>query len=159
MKKLGGEVRVIAVGRIRKSHWEAAQDDYVGRIGRYTKFRLVEVKDAVGKGMDDATAIQKEGEKLLKASHFASRRIALTPIGIQMTSPELGDYLQRQIQIYGKLAFLIGGPLGFSEEVLTQCEEQISLSSFTFPHELARVIWLEQLYRACTILGNEPYHK
>jgi len=67
--------------------------------------------------------------------------------------------LQRQIQIYGQLAFLIGGPMGFSDEVLTQCDEQLSLSPLTFPHELARVMLLEQLYRACTILGNEPYHK
>jgi 23S rRNA (pseudouridine1915-N3)-methyltransferase len=76
-----------------------------------------------------------------------------------MSSPRLAEYLQRQVQLYGRVAFLIGGPLGFSDDVLVECDEQLSLSPFTFPHELARVILLEQIYRACTIINNEQYHK
>ena len=159
MTRLSGHITVIAVGKIRKSHWETAQDDYVKRIERYTDFELIELKDVVGRGLPDAVAMQKEGELLLKAAQSASRKIALTDTGRQMSSPRLAKYLQRQVQLYGRIAFLIGGPLGFSDEVLVACDEQLSLSSFTFPHELARVILLEQIYRACTLINNEQYHK
>jgi 23S rRNA (pseudouridine1915-N3)-methyltransferase len=74
-------------------------------------------------------------------------------------SPELADLLQKEVMAYGRLAFLIGGPYGFSDEVLTACHLQLSLSSLTFPHELARIVLLEQLYRACSILNGEKYHK
>lgn len=159
MPRLIGQITVIAVGKIRKSHWEAAQDDYCKRIKRYTDFELIEIKDVVGRGKPDAVAMQKEGQRLLKAAQSASRKIALTERGRQMSSPRLAKYLQRQIQLYGRIAFLIGGPLGFSDDVLVACDEQLSLSPLTFPHELARVILLEQLYRACTIINNEQYHK
>lgn len=159
MGRLSGQIWVTAVGKIRKSHWQSAQDDYTERLKRYTQFKLVEVKDAVGKGLPDAAAMQKEGERLLKAAKDANRLIALTPMGVQHTSEELAEYLERQVRVYGRLAFLIGGPLGFSDDVLVQCHDQLSLSTLTFPHELARIMLLEQLYRACTILNNEPYHK
>ena len=159
MTRLSGHITVIAVGKIRKSHWEAAQDDYVKRIEHYTDFELIELKDVVGRGLPDAVAVQKEGELLLKAAQSASRKIALTDTGRQMSSPRLAKYLQRQVQLYGRIAFLIGGPLGFSDDVLGACDEQLSLSPMTFPHELARVILLEQIYRACTIINNEQYHK
>ena len=159
MFRLSGSISIVAVGKIRKSHWEAAQADYAKRLQRYTQFKLVEVKDAVGKGLPDAAAMQKEGERLLKAAKDAHRLIALTPVGVQLTSEALAEYLERQVRVYGRLAFLIGGPLGFSDDVLVQCHEQLALSTLTFPHELARIILLEQLYRACTILNKEPYHK
>lgn len=159
MNRLSGHITVIAVGKIKKSHWKTAQDDYIERIKRYTDFELIELKDVVGRGQPDAVAMQKEGELLLKAAQSASRKIALTDTGRQMSSPRLARYLQRQVQLYGRVAFLIGGPLGFSDDVLVACDEQLSLSTFTFPHELARVILLEQIYRACTIINNEQYHK
>ncbi|MFQ5422013.1 MAG: 23S rRNA (pseudouridine(1915)-N(3))-methyltransferase RlmH, partial [Anaerolineae bacterium] len=115
--------------------------------------------DAVGKGLPDAAAMQKEGERLLKAAKGANRLIALTPVGVQLTSEELAEYLERQVRVYGRVAFLVGGPLGFSDEVLVQCHEQLALSTLTLPHELARIVLLEQIYRACTILNNEQYHK
>lgn len=159
MAKLGGRITVTAVGKLRQKHWRTAQEEYVRRLPHYTKFELIEVKDVVGKGFPDEVAMQKEGEALLKATEGATRRIALTPNGVQWDSLKMAECLQYKIQVYGNIAFLIGGPLGFSEEVLLQCEEQFSLSPLTFPHELARVMLLEQLYRACTILSNEPYHK
>ncbi|MCP4424107.1 MAG: 23S rRNA (pseudouridine(1915)-N(3))-methyltransferase RlmH [Chloroflexi bacterium] len=154
-----GHITVAAVGKIRKSHWKTALDDYEKRLRRYTDFKLVEVKDAVGRGGPEATAVAKEGEALLRAAKGARRLIALTENGRQMDSPRLARYLMRQVQLYGRIAFLIAGPLGFSDDVLIQCDEQLSLSPMTFPHELARVILLEQLYRACTILNGEKYHK
>lgn len=159
MPRLSGYISVVAVGKLREPHWKSAQEDYCKRLRRYTNFELKEVKDVVGRGTPDRVAKQKEGESLLKTAASASRKIALTAAGRPMDSPRLADYLQRQVQLYGRIAFLIGGPLGLSEDVLAECHEQLSLSPLTFPHEMARVILLEQLYRACTILNGEKYHK
>ena len=159
MPRLGGRLLVAAVGKIKEKHWQAAQTDYVKRLNRYTDFQLVEVKDAVGRNVPEAVARQREGEQLLPAAGDMNQLIALTPEGQQMSSLELADFLQKEVVAYGRLAFLIGGPFGFSDEVLTSCHLQLSLSPLTFPHEMARIILLEQLYRACTILNNEKYHK
>lgn len=159
MPRLGGHISVIAVGKIRKPHWKIAQEDYNLRIKRYTDFALVEIKDSVGRGQPDDVAKQKEGEQLLKAAGSAHRKIALTETGRPMDSERFAEYLQRQVQLYGRVTFLIGGPVGFSDDVLIECDEQLSLSPMTFPHELARVILLEQIYRACTLINNEQYHK
>ncbi len=159
MPRLSGHITVIAIGKLRQSFWKLAQKDYQKRLEYYTDFTIIEIKDKVGTGLPDDVALKKEGELLLKAAESANRKIALTPIGIQMSSIQLATYIQRQIQLYGHLAFLIGGPLGFSDNVLTECHEQISLSSLTFPHEMARIIFLEQLYRVATIINEENYHK
>lgn len=159
MPRQPGHLSVVAVGKIRRSHWKSAQDDYLGRLRRYVKVELVEVRDVVGRGQPDAVAMQQEGEQLLQAAESAHRRIALTPRGKHMTSRQFARFLRQQIEIYGRLAFIIGGPLGLSDEVLAACEDQLSLSALTFPHELARVVLLEQLYRAFTIIHHENYHK
>jgi 23S rRNA (pseudouridine1915-N3)-methyltransferase len=159
MGRLGGRLLVAAVGKIKEKHWQAAQADYVKRLNRYTDFQLVEVKDAMGRTVPEAVARQREGEQLLQAVGDMHRLIALSPEGKQMSSPELAEFLQKEVVTYGRLAFFIGGPLGFSDEVLTTCHLQLSLSLLTFPHEMARIILLEQLYRACTILSGEKYHK
>lgn len=159
MKRLGGQILIAAVGRLKTPHWEAAQDDYLGRLGRYTAARLVEVKDAVGRGEPDRVAADREGRLLLEASEGAGRRIALHRTGRRLDSPGLARFLERQVEVYGKLALLIGGPVGLSTEVLAASAEKLSLSGLTLPHELARVLLLEQLYRVATILGGEKYHK
>jgi 23S rRNA (pseudouridine1915-N3)-methyltransferase len=159
MGRLGGRLLVVAVGKIKEKHWQAAQTDYVKRLGYYTDFQLVEVKDAVGRNVPEAVARQREGEQLLQAVGDTNRLIALSPEGRPMSSPELADFLRKEVVAFGRLAFLIGGPFGFSDEVLTASHLQLSLSTLTFPHEMARIILLEQLYRACTILNNEKYHK
>lgn len=148
-----------AVGRLKGREWKLAQADYLKRLERYTKVALIEVKDAVGKGQPDAIAMQKEGEGLLKVAEASQRIILLTESGKEMDSPELAEWLRTQIERYGRIAFLIGGPLGFANEVREAAHEQIALSRLTFPHEIARVLLLEQLYRAFTILNNEKYHK
>ena len=154
-----GHITIAAVGKLRRSHWQAAQDDYLQRLQRYTTVELVEVRDVAGRSIPDAVAMQREGKQLLKAAASAGRKIALTPDGKLMSSPQLATYLRRQIEVYGRIAFLIGGPLGFAPEVTRAAHTQLALSYLSFPHELARVILLEQLDRAFTILNHEPYHK
>lgn len=159
MVRLSGQVAIIAVGKLRAGHWRVAQEEYLGRLRRYTKVRLFEVRDCTGYGLPDVVATKREGEQLLKAAQDARRRIALTHTGRGMSSPHLATFLRKQIDLYGHLAFLIGGPVGLSRDVMDTCDILLSLSPLTFPHELARIILLEQLYRAATILGGEPYHK
>ncbi|MFN2108060.1 MAG: 23S rRNA (pseudouridine(1915)-N(3))-methyltransferase RlmH [Anaerolineae bacterium] len=157
--RLMGKIAIIAVGKLHGAYWRAAQQDYLARLRRYTDVRLIVVKDVVGRGIPDSVAMQREGVTLLAAAKDARRVIALSATGKQMDSPGLADFLRKQIEIYGSLAFLIGGPVGLAPEVLKSCDDTLSLSPLTFPHELARVILLEQLYRAATIINGEKYHK
>ena len=157
--RLNGRLTLAAVGKIKNKAWLSAQNDYVKRLSHYTTVELVEVKDVVGRSVPDEVAIGREGEQLLQAVADSHRLIAVTPTGKLRSSPNFAIWLQKQVVRHGRIAFLIGGPLGFSDDVLAACHEQISLSPLTFTHELARVLLLEQLYRACTILAGEQYHK
>lgn len=159
MERLAGHITIAAVGKLKSLQFRFIQDDYLKRLGRYTDVQLVEVKDAVGKGFPDEVAVQKEGQALLKAVEGINRRIAMHPTGRQLDSLEFASFVRNQIGLYGRLAFVIGGPLGLSDEVLQSCQETLSLSRLTFTHEIARLILLEQLYRAGTIVAGENYHK
>lgn len=156
MPRSMGHVTLAAVGRLREPHWQAAQEVYRSRLAHYTDFKLVEVRDATG---ESAAALAREGAALLAAAPRGARLILMTPNGRQLSSPELAAFLQGQLETYGHLAFLIGGPLGFDPATAAAAHERLALSRLTLPHELARVVLLEQLYRAFTILNGEPYHK
>jgi 23S rRNA (pseudouridine1915-N3)-methyltransferase len=158
-KRRNDKIIVAAVGKLRRDEWGVLQQDYTQRLQRYTNFRLIEVKDAVGRGFPDAVAVRREGEALLEASASARRRILLTEKGKEMSSKRLAMFLRKHMELYDQIAFLIGGPLGFADEVVEVADDALSLSRLTFPHEMARVIFLEQLYRAFTILSGHQYHK
>lgn len=153
-----GQITVVAVGKLKEAHWRTAQAEYLKRLSRYTTLRLAEVPDVFIRGTHEP-AVKREGETLLKAAAGAKYRVALDPGGKSLDSEELARYVRKQIELYGHIAFLIGGPLGLSEETLAACQSLLSLSAMTLPHELARVVLLEQLYRAFTILSGEKYHK
>lgn len=159
MERLSGHITVAVVGKLKSQQVRFIEEDYRKRLQRYTAVALVEVKDMVGKGVPDRVAVVREGQELLKATESANRRIALVATGRQLDSPELADFVRKQIAHYNRIAFLIGGPLGLSAEVLQQCEESLSLSRLTFTHEFARLLLWEQLYRAGTIVAGESYHK
>ncbi|MDX1415173.1 MAG: 23S rRNA (pseudouridine(1915)-N(3))-methyltransferase RlmH [Candidatus Promineifilaceae bacterium] len=154
-----GQIVIAAVGKLRHREWRSMQNDYLKRLRRYTGINLVEVKDSVGKGFPDQVAMTREGEQLLQATSDVQRRVLLTPNGQEMSSEAFAEFIQKQIETFGRIGFLVGGPLGFSEEVIFGADTALALSQLTFPHELARIILLEQLYRAFTILRGESYHK
>ena len=158
MKKQS-KITLVSVGKLKKEQWRAAQDDYLKRLLRYTTLTLTEVKDYVGKGSPDTVAIEKEGKALIDASKDARFRVALSIRGRQMDSLDFAATLQQWYETYGTVAFLIGGPLGLSRDVLKTCHYELSLSRLTLPHELARILLLEQLYRATTIINKHQYHK
>ena len=159
MRWASANLCVIVVGKLKTPAWTAVQSDYLERLRRYVPIELSEVKDAVGKGSPDEAAMEQEGRALLKEASAARSVIALTPVGKTFDSTAWARMLEKQIETYQNLAFVIGGPAGLSADVLKASRLQLSLSCMTFPHELARVIFLEQLYRAFTILNGEKYHK
>ena len=154
-----GKVTIAAVGKLKKDHWAAAQRDYLNRLRRYTSISLEEVRDHYGKGTADSVALLKEGEALLDVSSACTYRIALVVDGELMDSLHFASTFRHWIEIYGNVAFLIGGPIGLSQDTISACHYQLSLSKLTLPHELARVLLLEQLYRAASIINKHTYHK
>lgn len=159
MPRFPGTITIVAVGRLRTPHWLAAQTDYLGRLKRYLQIHIVEVRDAVGGSVPDDVARMREGAALLGEIETVPWVFALDASGRQAESVHFAHYISQQIEIYRHIAFVIGGPVGLAPEVLERANELLSLSLLTLPHELARVVLLEQLYRAMTIRSGEPYHK
>ena len=160
MKKgRSAKIVIAAVGKLRQREWQSVQTDYLLRLKRYTDVQLVEVKDSIGRGYPEAVAVRREGELLIKATATVQRRILLSADGKEMSSERLAAFIQTLLETYDQTAFLIGGPVGFSDEVSKLADLRLSLSRLTFPHEMARIIFLEQLYRAFTILRGQKYHK
>jgi 23S rRNA (pseudouridine1915-N3)-methyltransferase len=136
--------RVVAVGRVRDAALRAACDDYLERLRRYTKVEEREVKDEA---------------RILEAIPEGSRLVALSEQGDQWTSGQLADWTARWEMDGRDVTFAIGGAAALPPSLLRQADRIWSLSRLTFPHELARVVLYEQLYRAYTIRRGEPYHR
>ena len=150
------ELVLLAVGKLRPSYREAC-DDYLRRLSRYAKAREVEVREA-SRAPTVAAQRAEEGERLLARRPGGSRLVALARQGSAWSSEELARHVARWQTDARPVALAIGGSRGLSPELLASAERW-SLGPLTLPHELARVVVLEQLYRAFTILRGEPYHK
>jgi len=150
-------VTVLAVGRLRPAFREAA-DEYLRRIRRYGPIDEVEVRDS-GKAPSAAEAVRQEGERLRGKIPSGSYLVALDREGRGWSSDDLAGRLQRWREEGRALTLVVGGAHGLGPDVLRQTNERWSLGPATLPHELARVVVYEQLYRAWTIIRGEPYHK
>ena len=137
-----------------------AYEDYITRLGSGLKVSLVEIEPGPrSAGRPPRKAMEHEAQKLLGAVRKDEFVVALDEHGTQMTTRELASWLQARMQDGRDLAFLIGGPDGFSPEVLARSDLRWALSLLTFPHALVRVVLAEQLYRAHGVLTNHPYHR
>ena len=150
-------IKLITVGTIKEKYLKDAIDEYTKRIKKYTNIELIEVKD---EGLvEESKAILLEAEKIKK--HLSPRDYIIT-MEIeekQLTSEEFSDKLN-QIQIENSnIVFIIGGSYGLSDEIKQMAKLHLSFSKMTFPHQLFRVLLLEQIYRCYKILNNESYHK
>lgn len=158
------KITLITVGKIKEKFYVQAIQEYSKRLSRYCKLEIVEVADE--KTPDHASESvtmqikEKEGERILKALKEDSYVVALAIEGKMRSSEELASRIE-QLGIGGEshLTFIIGGSLGLSKAVLDRADEKLSFSAMTFPHQLMRVILLEQIYRSYRIIHNEPYHK
>lgn len=150
---------IICVGKIKEDYIKKGVEDYTKRISHYMKISFIEIPDE-DCDSNPAAAILKEGEKILKKIPSGSFVIVLDAGGKQFSSEELAAELEN-IFTLGKnnICFIIGGSAGISKEVKTKADLMISFSRMTFPHQLFRLILLEQLYRGCKINHNETYHK
>lgn len=154
------KVQLLAVGKVR-GPVASAVDEYEGRIRRYYSFEVVEVKEEPYRGAGGATRVRdEEGKRLLARVAAGSELVALHETGKSWTSEHLSRYLS-ELAVRGSpgASFVIGGAYGLSDEILRTARHMLSLSAFTLPHEVARLVLAEQLYRAGTIARGEPYHK
>lgn len=158
------KVTVICVGKIKETFFADAIKEYEKRLSRYCKLSITELADEkTPDGASEALEAQikkKEGERILKAIPEGAYVIALAIEGKQRSSEELAAYVEK-LGFGGTshIVFLIGGSLGLSKDVLQRADELLSFSKMTFPHQLMRVVLLEQVYRAYRIINGEPYHK
>lgn len=154
------QIRLIAVGKTDHPAIQTLLDEYIKRLGFYIKFEMEIIPDLKNsKSLSEAAQKEKEGELILKKVQISDELVLLDEQGKQHSSVDFSEYLQKKMNAGLKqLIFVIGGPYGFSESVYQRANGKISLSKMTFSHQMVRVFFTEQLYRAFTILKNEPYH-
>lgn len=157
-------IDLITVGKVKEKFYKAAIEEYQKRLKSYHKLTIVEIEDEKDPPNDSASSIAnllaKEAEKIDKRINEDSFIIALAINGKAFSSEELAEYFT-QLEIEGKthLTFLIGGSYGLDERLLKKADLKLSFSKMTFPHQLMRVIFLEQLYRTSRIKSGQKYHK
>lgn len=158
------KITIITVGKLKEKYLKMAVEEYSKRLSKYCKLEIIEVADEKAPEnlsiSQEITVKTKEGERILKHIKQNSHVIALAIEGQQKTSEQLADNIN-QLGINGKshLTFIIGGSLGLTENIMNRANEKLSFSKMTFPHQLMRVILLEQIYRSYRIINGEPYHK
>ncbi len=156
-------INIVVVGSIKEKFYRDAIDEYVKRLSRYVKLSITEVKDE--KTHANASASEEDKIKQIEAERILSKLnnsyvVVLAIDGKKYTSESFAKRMENyDILSKGNLTFVIGGSLGLHESVLKRADERLSFSDMTFPHQLMRVILLEQIYRAYRIRNNEPYHK
>lgn len=154
------KIKLLAVGKTDQKNLQLFLDDYIKRIGFYIRFEMQVIPDVKkAKNLSEKEQKQKEGELILKHLDTTDTVILLDEKGKQYTSVGFAKFIENKMNTVNKqLVFVIGGPYGFSEEVYNRAQAKMSLSTMTFSHQMVRLFFLEQLYRAFTIIRNEPYH-
>ena len=154
---------LICMGRLKERYWRDAAAEYEKRLTRFGRWETFELPD-LSEPANSSPALQaqirqREGEAMMAKLREGDYLIALCIDGQQMDSVQLADRLQRLSQTGQRVVFAIGGSLGLGDQVVARAKMKLSFSKMTFPHQLARVMLLEQVYRACKIGAGEPYHK
>jgi len=152
-------IQLIHIARQNKNLYKDSEFEFLKRLKHYCKFNsimLLPIKKAKSLSRDEL--LKLEAQMVLTKIKKGSYIVLLDEKGKQFASREFSSYLQKRMNNYPEIVFVIGGAYGFSELIRQQSNDSISLSKMTFSHHLARVIFLEQLYRAFSIINNEPYH-
>lgn len=156
-------ITILCIGKLKERYWSEAVQEYSKRLGKYCSLTINELKEEKAdnaSAAEEAAVKEAEGKNLLRQIKKESYVIALEIQGKELTSEALSEKIEA-LGVSGKsdLVFLIGGSLGLSDEVLTRADFRLSFSKMTFPHQMMRVILLEQIYRSFKIIRNETYHK
>lgn len=149
-------IKIICVGKIKEKYLKEAVLEYQKRISKYTKLELIELPDY---DFDIKKTLSKEKDNILKVIKPNDYNILLDLDGQSFTSLEFAFKLLNLREKYPNINFIIGGSFGVDTDIKEKCQERISFSKLTFPHQLFRVIFLEQIYRSFKIINNEEYHK
>jgi len=157
-------IHLICIGKLKERYWQEAVAEYSKRLRKFCTLTISELKEEripdKASPAEERAAVEREGQSILQAIRPGSYVVALAIEGKAFTSPQLAQKLD-ELALHGKseLAFIIGGSLGLSPAVLAAADLQLSFSKMTFPHQMMRVIFLEQIYRGFKINHNETYHK
>ncbi|MDR0801727.1 23S rRNA (pseudouridine(1915)-N(3))-methyltransferase RlmH [Fluviicola sp.] len=154
------QVTLLCIGKTGKKFLEEGEQVYLKRLCHYISFQMQIIPDIKqAKSLSETQIRQKEGELILEKISASDTLILLDERGKELSSVAFSNYLQEQFNRGGKqLFFVIGGPYGFSDAIYQRANGKISLSRMTFSHQMIRLFFIEQVYRAMTILRNEPYH-
>ena len=153
------KTELIVVGKTTSKHISACIDDYAERIGHYMPFTISVIPELKNtQAITEQQQKDREGEMILQRVSATDTLILLDEHGTEHRSIEFATWLQKKQLSARRLVFVVGGPYGFSQQVYNRANEMISLSRMTFSHQMVRLVFTEQLYRACTIIKGEPYH-
>ena len=154
------KISLAVVGKISGGYLKQGIDDYTNRLSHYLPFNIQYIAEAKStKNLTEAQQKKQESKNILAAIDKSDYVVLLDEHGKEFTSMDFSRYIDKKMTTVSKrLVFVVGGPYGFDEDVYARANEKISLSKMTFSHEMIRLIFTEQLYRAMTILNGEPYH-
>ena len=149
-------IKIICVGKIKESFFRDAITEYQKRISKYTKIEIIEIDDY---SFDDKKTIKEESNKIIQVINKNDYNILMDIHGKTLDSISFAKKINDTLIFNSNITFIIGGSLGVNDEVKNNCNYLLSFSSMTFPHQLFRIILLEQIYRAYKIINHEEYHK
>jgi 23S rRNA (pseudouridine1915-N3)-methyltransferase len=154
------KIALVVIGKTDAQYFAQAIAEYTSRLTHYIPYEMVVIPDIKNvKNLSQAQQKEKEGELILKATNPGDYLVLLDERGKDFSSMQFASYIEKKMHTVSKrLIFVVGGPYGFSDSVYKAASEKISLSKMTFSHQMIRLIFVEQIYRAMTILNNEPYH-
>ena len=153
------KTELLLVGKTVNKHFIAGINDYVERTNHYMPFNITVIPELKNtKALTEVQQKEREGDLILQKLQSSDTVVLLDEHGKELRSIEFADWLQRKQNTTRRLIFIIGGPYGFSKAVYERANERLSLSKMTFSHQMVRLIFCEQIYRACTIIRGEPYH-
>lgn len=143
-------IKIICIGKLKENYLKDAQTEYLKRITKYIKLEIIELEDET---------LEKEKEKILKHIKPKDNIILLDINGQELNSIELSNYINKEITYNNNITFIIGSSNGLHDDIKKLTSKKLSFSKLTFPHQLFRILLLEQIYRSYKILNNESYHK
>ena len=150
-------IKIICVGKLKEKYWQDSCDEYIKRLQKYTNIEVKELQDE--KIDEEVQALQKEKEKIEKVLNPKDYIITMEIEGKELSSLELSEKINNTLIQNSNITFIIGGSYGIHKDIKDKSNFKLSFSKLTFPHQLFRILLLEQLYRSFKILNNEKYHK
>ena len=150
-------IKIICIGKLKEKYFRDAVSEYLKRLSKYTKISLIEIPDC--SDADVKSCLAKEKEAILKNVKDKDNVVLLDVNGIEYSSTSFSNFINDELSYNSNITFIIGSSNGFDDEIYSLFRKRISFSKMTFPHQLFRVLLLEQIYRSFKIINNEKYHK